>query len=128
MSIPWSLSSQSDMLRKMSALCYLFARNIQDLMIKEGVAPPPIGEKRYIGMNLSENVFLGLVDADWGGTPIEAWSPKSAINICNSSISTICATKNQSQFCDSSLWNAMVNPLKWNSLKVFLKQICYQIE
>ena len=43
-SIPWSLSSQSDMLRKMSALCYLFARNIQDLMIKEGVTPPPIGK------------------------------------------------------------------------------------
>ena len=66
--------------------------------------------------------FAGLIGADWGGTPIEAWSPGSAINMCGSSIRDNCIKENekesQEQFCDSAMWNAMVNPLKWNSVKV----------
>ena len=52
----------------MSAVCYLFARNIQDLMFKEGLNPPPIG----------------LISTEWGGTPVESWSPDSALDKCDS--------------------------------------------
>ena len=41
--IPWSDSTQKDMLAEMSAVCFLFARNIQDMMKKEGITPPPMG-------------------------------------------------------------------------------------
>ena len=54
--------------RKMSAVCFLYARHLVTLLTREGVAAPP----------------LGLVDADWGGTPVESWSPDSALDKCNS--------------------------------------------
>ena len=54
--------------RKMSAVCFLYARQLVTLLTREGVAAPP----------------LGLVDADWGGTPVESWSPDSALDKCNS--------------------------------------------
>ena len=43
----------------MPALCYLFARNLQVLMMKEGLVPTPIG----------------LISSEWGGTPIQSWTP-----------------------------------------------------
>ena len=52
----------------MSAVCFLYARHLVTLLTREGVAAPP----------------LGLVDADWGGTPVESWSPDSALDKCNS--------------------------------------------
>ena len=88
--------------RKMSAVCFLFARNIQTLLAREGVTPPPIG----------------LVDADWGGTTVEAWSPNSALHKCQSHFKK--PKFNMVQHNDRSLWNAMVNSLKWNSVKGFL--------
>ena len=34
----------------------------------------------------NEVVPLGLIDSDWGGTPIEAWSPTHALDLCNAPI------------------------------------------
>lgn len=102
--IPWSTSDQFHKLKMMSALCYLFARNIQDFMLKEGLTPPPIG----------------LISTEWGGTPIESWSPDSAINKCKSREKSTEMDKMMDQKISGSLWNTMVNPLKWNSVKGFL--------
>merc|ERR1712042_324227 len=64
--VPWS-DSASPNLRSMSAVCYLFARNIQDMMLSEG----------------DDVVPMGMVDSDWGGTRIEACNEDYAQN-CHS--------------------------------------------
>ena len=87
------------MVRMMSALCYLFARNIQDFMRKEGLTPPP----------------MGLISTEWGGTPIESWLPDAATEKCKSRETN---TNMGYQRISGALWKHMVNPLKWNSVKV----------
>jgi len=104
LSVPWSNASHYIMLREMSALCFLFARNLQDLLVKEGVNPPPIG----------------LVVADWGGTPVEAWSPPKALQKCKAKFTAEEMNTKANQCRNSILWDNMVNPLKWNSVKGFL--------
>eukprot|EP00090_Calanus_glacialis_P034275 TRINITY_DN57430_c0_g1_i1.p1 TRINITY_DN57430_c0_g1~~TRINITY_DN57430_c0_g1_i1.p1 ORF type:complete len:486 (+),score=94.70 TRINITY_DN57430_c0_g1_i1:160-1458(+) len=100
LSIPWSDSSAAT-LKDMSAICYLFARNIQDMMQAEGDDPVP----------------LGMVDSDWGGTPIESWSSQETLDVCDARAE---CTEEYPQRCDSRLWNAMINPLKRNAVKGFL--------
>eukprot|EP00092_Neocalanus_flemingeri_P089593 GFUD01113369.1.p1 GENE.GFUD01113369.1~~GFUD01113369.1.p1 ORF type:complete len:167 (-),score=45.11 GFUD01113369.1:439-939(-) len=63
--VPWSDPSSPN-LKSMSAVCFLFARNIQDMMTYEGDAIVP----------------MGMVDSDWGGTPIESWSNQASLDVC----------------------------------------------
>ena len=51
--------TNDELFRNMPALCYLFARNLQVLMMKEGLVATPIG----------------LISSEWGGTPIQSWTP-----------------------------------------------------
>jgi len=61
MELGWSKANDLKALEKMSAVCFLFARKIYD----------------------QTKIPQGLVSADWGGTPIEAWSPQSNIDGCS---------------------------------------------
>ena len=63
--VPWSEPSSPN-LQSMSAVCFLFARNIQNMMQSEG----------------DKIVPMGMVDSDWGGTLIEAWMSQNALDAC----------------------------------------------
>ena len=84
----------------MSAVCFLFARNIQKLLTEEGISPAPIG----------------LISSEWGGTPIQSWSPQYVSDQCDYHF----VKEQQREQREQSLWNAMINPLKKTSLKGFL--------
>ena len=104
--IPWSDPSNAEMLQNMSAVCFLTARYWYDRL----------------------QVPLGLIGANWGGTVIEAWSPREALAECNSpppkerhcNMTSPATDKIARKNCDSYLWNAMINPLKQNVVKGFL--------
>ncbi|XP_044293531.1 sialate O-acetylesterase isoform X2 [Varanus komodoensis] len=57
---------------------------------------------------------IGLVESSWGGTPVEAWSSKRALNECGISEPT---ERMSSSYLNagpkegSVLWNAMIHPL-----------------
>merc|ERR1711953_854852 len=51
---PWSDPTDAARLRGMSAVCFLYARSLHQLWQADGQEPVP----------------LGLVDSDWGGTPL----------------------------------------------------------
>jgi len=94
--ISWTTADNSAKLKLMSAVCFLFAREISD---KIGVP-------------------LGMVHASWGGTLIEAWSDPDALDRCD--VPNHWGGPDNMQNSNSYLWNGMINPLKRNSLKGFL--------
>ena len=69
--------------------------------VKEGMTPPPIG----------------LVSSEWGGSPIEAWSPPGVLDKCGDHLDH---NSEKPHHNEHSLWNGMVNPLKWNTMKGFI--------
>ncbi|XP_041350889.1 sialate O-acetylesterase-like [Gigantopelta aegis] len=79
--IQWSLPTKRS-LPNFSAVCMLYAE--------------------YLYPHL--NYPIGLVDTDWGGTPIEAWSSPEALNACSH-------IHKRGPFVHTVLWNAMVSPL-----------------
>ena len=52
------------------------------------------------------NVPIGLIDASWGGTFIEAWSPPEALEACGVDDDGVGNDKNHNEY----LWNAMIHP------------------
>lgn len=62
---------------------------------------------------------IGLVESTWGGTPVEAWSSKTALSKCGLSMAPKKWTQRSYRFMDmyagpceySVLWNAMIHPL-----------------
>lgn len=69
-----------------SALCFMFARDLQKHL----------------------NIPIGLVESNWGGTPIEVWSSPAAISACPTTVKL-----NPSQWWPTdpgSLWNSMIHP------------------
>uniref|UniRef100_A0A8C9U036 Sialic acid acetylesterase n=1 Tax=Scleropages formosus TaxID=113540 RepID=A0A8C9U036_SCLFO len=68
---------------------------------------------RYLQQNLSYPV--GLVESCWGGTPVEAWSSRRALQKCglNDSIPTSASNNylSSADWENSVLWNAMIHPL-----------------
>ena len=105
----WSDPSDSESLRWMSAVCFLFARSLQQLWKEAG----------------QEVVPLGLVDSDWSGTQVEGWSTPHSLESCSATIECddnwpqFCCDFNP-QFCPSHLYNGMVVPLARVALKGFL--------
>ena len=67
----------------------------------------------------NEVVPLGLIDSDWGGTPIEAWSPTHALDLCNAPITQSC-NDDYPHHCSPQLFNTMILPLSRTALKGFL--------
>ena len=56
---------------------------------------------------------IGLVDASWGGTFIEAWSPPEALASCGVDDDGVGNAQNHNEY----LWNAMVHPFLRMSIR-----------
>jgi len=84
----------------MSAVCFLFARNVYDQLLERG-----------------ERVPMGLIDSAWGGTRVEAWSNGGALAACDIKDHI---DNNNPQNSNSYLWNAMIAPLRKMALNGFL--------
>ena len=93
--IGWSDASDAADLQWMSAVCFLFARNIYDVT----------------------GVPIGLIDSSWGGTRIEAWSTGESLDNCDIPDNV---DEEKPQNSNIYLWNAMIAPLKYLSIKGFL--------
>ena len=105
----WSDPSDRESLRWMSAVCFLYARSLQQLWQAAG----------------QEVVPIGLVDSDWSGTQVEGWSTPHSLETCTATLKCdpnwpqFCCDFNP-QFCPSQLYNGMVVPLARVALKGFL--------
>ncbi|XP_011425300.1 sialate O-acetylesterase [Magallana gigas] len=58
------------------------------------------------------NYPIGLVETNWGGTRIEAWSSPDALKRCAGF-----SGRKRNQYYESHLYNAMINPLLRNTIK-----------
>ena len=76
----------SDAASTFSAVCLFFAEQIQDELA---------------------GIPIGLIDATWGGTIIEAWSPPEALEACDVADDGT----NDEQNHNNYLWNGMIQPL-----------------
>jgi len=97
---PWSDPSNSGNLGSMSAVCFLYARNVYDMMKERG-----------------ESVPIGLIDSAWGGTRVEAWSTKEALDSCGVEEHV---DQSHAQNSNSYLWNGCIAPLRRMKLTGFL--------
>merc|ERR1711936_253243 len=98
---PWSDPTDAARLRGMSAVCFLYARSLHQLWQADGQEPVP----------------LGLVDSDWGGTRVEAWSPPQSLESCDAPVQ---CNEEAPQNCPNRLYNAMIHPLARVGLTGFL--------
>jgi len=96
MKFNWAKADEPSFLKDMSAVCFMYARQVYDVT----------------------GIPQGLVSADWGGTPVEAWSTKSALENCG--LPTDVVNPDFPSWSSSYLWNGMVNSLKRNAVKGFL--------
>ena len=92
----WSDATASQF-QYMSAVCYLYARNIYD----------------EIG------IPLGLIVSAWGGTHIESWSTPDMLDACGIDKEQPNCNGDM-QNCNSRLYNKMIHPLRKHTLKGFL--------
>lgn len=81
---PWAVASSESIsgdgeFGYFSAVCLFFGRQISD------------------ALSPSHGVPLGLISNNWGGTPVESWSPPDAYRACN-------------RTGVANLYNAMINP------------------
>ncbi|ESO83425.1 hypothetical protein LOTGIDRAFT_133483, partial [Lottia gigantea] len=96
---PWSLPNQKSIgfapWKYFSAVCWLYGRNLYD----------------------SRQYPIGMIATDWGGTPVEAWSSKDALQNCG--LKEEGSYKVSKEWTDgnedlamgnSDLWNAMIHP------------------
>ncbi|ESO84973.1 hypothetical protein LOTGIDRAFT_131233, partial [Lottia gigantea] len=79
-SISWTKPNQAT-LPWISAICFLFGKNIHT-------------DRKYP---------IGMVESDWGGTPIETWSSPDAL--------AACPKNRRKSWEDSGCWNAMIEPI-----------------
>jgi hypothetical protein len=113
--IPSAEAASSDFLSHFSAVCYYSGRALSDGLGVQGMS----------ARTESSAVPIGLIQASWGGTHLEAWSSAPALRECAGSGTTKC--HNLSPRNDpaghnncSVLWNAMLAPLAPASLKAVL--------
>ena len=93
MQLSWSRADDSEALKFMSAVCFLYGRKVFDVT----------------------GVPQGMVDADWGGTRVEAWSSQDVLDACD-----VPSNSGGDANADTVLWNGMINPILRVSLKGFL--------
>ena len=92
----WSDPTQNQF-QYMSAVCFLYARNIYDQV----------------------GIPLGLVVSAWGGTHIESWSTPEMLEQCGIDKEQPNCNGDM-QNCNSRLYNKMIHPLRMNTFKGFL--------
>jgi len=83
----WAVPTAGD-ISAFSAICWLFGRNLY----------------RKYGRP------VGMIDATWGGTRIEAWSSPDALRVCFGDDQSSNGPESDPNDA-SALWNAMINPL-----------------
>jgi len=88
---PW-IKPTKGFIEGFSALCFLFGKELQ---------------KKY-------NYPIGLIESDWGGTRIEAWSSPDALAKCRNSGKKRAAPGPNDE---SALWNSMINPYLATTIK-----------
>jgi len=93
MQLSWSRADNSDALKYMSAVCFLYGRNLFDVT----------------------DIPMGMVNSDWGGTRVEAWSSPEVLESCD-----VPENHEGEANADSVLWNGMINPLLRVAVKGFL--------
>lgn len=84
----WADASDSDKLNQFSAICFLYARYMYD----------QLGDS---------NKIFGLIESDWGGTRVEAWSSPDSLTACDVEDYV---NEGAPQNSNSYLYNAMINP------------------
>lgn len=84
-----------------SAICYLTARDVSRL--HTGSRP------------------IGLIESDWGGTPVQAWTPPAGLEACGLPLHN-CTTEPNGNCTDypSKLFNHMVQPFVGFGLRAIL--------
>ena len=90
----WSGVEDTDKLSEFSAVCFLTAKELSKKLGRERV--------------------FGLIESSWGGTIIEAWSSKDALERCDVPPHTDWSVPPNS---NSYLWNAMVHPYLRHTVK-----------
>lgn len=80
---PWEVANHTSIAQggrfgRFSAVCWIFGREVFD--------------------GLGGTVPIGLINDNWGGTPVEHWSTPASLAQCGSTVN------------DSTLYNAMINP------------------
>lgn len=86
---------------RFSAICYMAARDVLQ--------------------NHTKNRAIGLIESDYGGTPIQAWSPPEALKSCGMS-TTDCKTEKggDCKGYPSHLYNRMVFPFTGYNLRAVM--------
>eukprot|EP01060_Flectonema_neradi_P007276 TRINITY_DN15044_c0_g1_i1.p1 TRINITY_DN15044_c0_g1~~TRINITY_DN15044_c0_g1_i1.p1 ORF type:complete len:919 (+),score=125.18 TRINITY_DN15044_c0_g1_i1:59-2815(+) len=93
----------TNFIQEFSAVCYLTARDIT----------------RIHNMNLEyPQKAVGLIQSGWRDTPIEAWVPKEGIAMCANAAQGSAVPA--SAFAPSSLYNSMIHPFKYVTLRAVL--------
>ncbi|XP_037697773.1 sialate O-acetylesterase isoform X2 [Choloepus didactylus] len=98
--LPWSKPTAQNLghgnFTYMSAVCWLFGRNLYDTL----------------------HYPIGLISSSWGGTPIEAWSSGRSLKACGVPKQRFIPLRPVSGPSNNSvLWNAMIHPLRNMTLK-----------
>ncbi|XP_076968697.1 sialate O-acetylesterase isoform X2 [Tamandua tetradactyla] len=98
--LPWSKPTAKNLghgnFTYMSAVCWLFGRNLYDTL----------------------QYPIGLISSTWGGTPIEAWSSGRSLKACRVPKQRFIPPHSVSGPSNNSvLWNAMIHPLCNMTLK-----------
>ena len=92
---PWYDTSNKGQIGSFSAVCFLYARNVYDQL----------------------GVPIGLIESAVGGTRIEAWSNKEALDACEIEDNVEPEDPKNS---NTYLWNSMIAPLRKMTVKGFL--------
>merc|ERR1711871_1239137 len=81
------LSANDDNWLYMSAVCYLFGKQLQEVL----------------------KVPVGLINTNWGGTVIQDWTPQDAVEECSKGLNA--------PLVSTHLYNAMIAPLMNHTIK-----------
>jgi hypothetical protein len=92
----WHTPANATALADFSAVCFLTAKYLTDLMGRD------------------KTKVIGLIESSWGGTRIESWSSRRALDRCSIPQSSLWMQSDPNE--NSVLWNAMVHPFLRHSI------------
>lgn len=119
----WSDASDPARLGGFSAVCFLFARTVSERFeprVSTIQLSVPYILSQIIWKIRRFSIFyetfqpFGLIEANWGGTRIEPWSPPESLNKCGIPDNV---DPDKPQNSNSYLYNAMIHPFIRMSIK-----------